>query len=121
MFRLKISVVLACYLITHIATAEEPRIKYPSDYKQAFTNYLSLDRTQNPDQIIRLFANDIALKGEGPGANEKIELVLGHGAARNHHERDHQPQKEIRCDPSLPVRRQWIAHSGGLRCSVVIG
>lgn len=33
-------------------------IAYPKDYKTSFTNYLSLDRTQNPDQIIRLFAND---------------------------------------------------------------
>ena len=63
MFRLKSSVVLSFCLVAYAVSAEEPRIKYPSDYKQTFTNYLSLDRTQNPDQIIRLFANDIALKG----------------------------------------------------------
>ena len=63
MFRTKSLIVLACYMIAYTVSAEEPRIKYPSDYKQTFTNYLSLDRTQNADQIIRLFANDIALKG----------------------------------------------------------
>lgn len=41
-------------------------IAFPKDYKTTFTNYLSLDRTQNPGQIIRLFANDIAIAGPGP-------------------------------------------------------
>jgi len=63
MIRITSSVALACCLFANAVSAEEPRIKYPADYKQTFTNYLSLDRTQNPDQIIRLFANDIALKG----------------------------------------------------------
>ncbi len=45
-------------------------IPFPADYRTTFTNYLSLDRTQNPDQIIRLFANDTAL--EGPGADGKL-------------------------------------------------
>jgi Cytochrome P460 len=44
-----------------VAFAQEERISFPSDYKTTFTNYLSLDRVQNDDQIIRLFANDIAL------------------------------------------------------------
>jgi len=38
-------------------------VAFPVDYQKTFTNYLSLDRTQNDDQIIRLFANDIAMKG----------------------------------------------------------
>lgn len=38
--------------------AEE--IVFPKDYK-TFENYLSIDRTQDPDQIIRLFANGKAL------------------------------------------------------------
>lgn len=42
------------------ATAGEG-ITFPADYKTTFTNYLSLDRTQNEDQIIRLFANDKTL------------------------------------------------------------
>ncbi|MEM9292400.1 MAG: cytochrome P460 family protein [Acidobacteriota bacterium] len=38
-------------------------VELPADYRETFTNYLSLDRVQNPDQIIRLFANDIAMQG----------------------------------------------------------
>ncbi|MBX2799910.1 MAG: cytochrome P460 family protein [Myxococcales bacterium] len=40
----------------------EQGIRFPADYL-SLHNYLSLDRTQNPDQIIRLFANDTALAG----------------------------------------------------------
>lgn len=46
--------------------AEEERIAFPADYK-SFTNYLSLDRVQNHDQIIRLFANDMALDAANAG------------------------------------------------------
>lgn len=42
-------------------------IAFPKDYKTSFSNYLSLDRTQNPDQIIRLFANDKALEAARAG------------------------------------------------------
>jgi hypothetical protein len=44
-----------------VAYAEDRRVEFPSDYANAFTNYLSLDRVQNPDQIIRLFANETAV------------------------------------------------------------
>ncbi len=44
-----------------LARAEEPRVTFPRDYTETFTNYLSLDRVQNPDQIIRLFANELAI------------------------------------------------------------
>ncbi len=50
-----------------LAGADEERISFPADYKTAFTNYLSLDRVQNDDQIIRLFANDTALDAAGAG------------------------------------------------------
>ncbi len=46
-----------------LSVAYADNISFPADYEQTFTNYLSLDRTQNPDQIIRLFANEQALKG----------------------------------------------------------
>lgn len=53
------------------AVAENPaHISYPADYKTSFTNYLSLDRTQNGDQIIRLFANDVAM--QGPAGDGKL-------------------------------------------------
>ena len=57
-------------LVTGSAWADSDQIKYPQDYRSSFTNYLSLDRTQNPDQIIRLFANNIAM--QGPGADGKL-------------------------------------------------
>lgn len=46
-----------------LAESAKSDIAFPKDYATTFTNYLSLDRTQNDDQIIRLFANDIAMKG----------------------------------------------------------
>lgn len=51
----------------------ETGIALPSDYRDTYTNYLSLDRVQNHDQIIRLFANDIAMQGP----NEDNELPFG--------------------------------------------
>lgn len=50
-----------------LARAGEERIPFPADYKTAFTNYLSLDRVQNDDQIIRLFANNAALEAARAG------------------------------------------------------
>lgn len=76
--RRKASVLMLCFglgvgLIASLALAEEPRISFPAGYQTAFENYLSLDRVQNPDQIIRLFANDVALKA----AKEGRELPNG--------------------------------------------
>lgn len=64
MIRLIFLICLALGLGVTASFASEDKItiKFPKDYK-SFTNYLSLDRTQNDDQIIRLFANDIAMKG----------------------------------------------------------
>lgn len=38
-------------------------VSFPSDYKNTFTPYLSLNRTQNHDQYIRLYINDQGLSG----------------------------------------------------------
>lgn len=46
---------------TSAAGAEQPRMPFPEGYRTSFENYLSLDRVQNPDQIIRLFANTAAM------------------------------------------------------------
>ncbi|MEM7246655.1 MAG: cytochrome P460 family protein [Acidobacteriota bacterium] len=45
-------------------------VAFPEGYRDTFTNYLSLDRVQNPDQVIRLFANDTALRG--PDENDEL-------------------------------------------------
>ena len=54
-------------LMAGAAYADEARIAFPADYKTAFANYLKLDRVQNEDQIIHLFANDIALNAAAAG------------------------------------------------------
>lgn len=53
--------------VATLARAGEERIPFPADYKTAFTNYLSLDRVQNDVQVIRLFANDVALEAARAG------------------------------------------------------
>jgi hypothetical protein len=60
----------AALTLSAIVNADENNIAFPENYRQTFTNYLSLDRTQNPDQIIRLFANDLAM--QGPGEDGKL-------------------------------------------------
>lgn len=41
--------------------ADDAKIAFPADYAKTFENYLSLDRTQNPDQVMRIFGNKVAL------------------------------------------------------------
>ena len=49
------------------AVGADEKITFPADYAQTMTNYLSLDRTQDPDQVIRLFANAKALDAAKAG------------------------------------------------------
>lgn len=51
-----------------LAWAANERIAFPASYADTFTNYLSLDRVQNDDQIIRLFANKTATDAAASGA-----------------------------------------------------
>ncbi len=67
------AVALGLSVAVSTAIADEERISFPADYSTKFDNYLSLDRAQNDDQIIRLFANEIALKA----AKEGSELPNG--------------------------------------------
>jgi len=53
------------FLISASAQGDADKIAFPENYRSTYTNYLSLDRTQNPDQVIRLFANDVAMQGPG--------------------------------------------------------
>lgn len=43
---------------------QDSPVEYPDGYEDMFSNYLSLDRTQEDAQIIRLFANDTAMQGK---------------------------------------------------------
>jgi len=45
----------------------DERVSFPADYRSEFSNYLSLDRTGTPDQVIRLFANDKAIAAAKAG------------------------------------------------------
>jgi len=47
------------------AQAPDDRVGFPADYATTFTNYVSVDR-QNGTQVMRIFANDIAMQGPGP-------------------------------------------------------
>jgi hypothetical protein len=58
---------VVCTVSAGVAEEKEARIAFPSAYNTTFKNYLSLDRVQNPDQIIRLFANDVALEAGSAG------------------------------------------------------
>ena len=68
--------ILALSLMTGVAAADDARISFPSDYKSTFTNYLNLDRVQNEDQIIHLFANDIAIEAAQAGKELPTGSVL---------------------------------------------
>lgn len=48
-------------------------IDFPADYLTNFTPYMSVDRTQNPDQHIRLYINDKGLSG----TDDKGQLPYG--------------------------------------------
>lgn len=58
------------------AAADENRIKFPADYRAKMENYLSLDRTQNEDQIIRLFASKETLEAAKSGGELPYGSVI---------------------------------------------
>lgn len=61
--------VALCLVLTAFVAAptRADGIALPKDYKTSFTNYLSLDRTQNADQIMRMFGNDKLLAAAKAG------------------------------------------------------
>jgi len=63
MHKLLMLIGAAVFLTSASAQDNKEKIAFPDNYRTTYTNYLSLDRTQNPDQIIRLFANDVAMQG----------------------------------------------------------
>lgn len=54
----------------------EERIAFPAGYATEFTMYLELDRVQNPGQVMRIYANDVALEGPGPDGRWADGAVL---------------------------------------------
>jgi len=63
-------------VVSSTVSGERQKIFLPENYRQTYTNYLSLDRVQNPDQIIRLFANDIAMQGPGEDGKMPFGSIL---------------------------------------------
>ena len=63
MIRALIVIAMTTAMAAPVAQEEEARIAFPAGYEKTFVNYLNLDRTQNHDQIIHLFANDVAAQG----------------------------------------------------------
>ncbi|MEQ8823927.1 MAG: cytochrome P460 family protein [Filomicrobium sp.] len=57
-------------------SAGDERIDFPADYRAKMINYLSLDRTQNDDQVIRLFAPKSALEAAQAGNEIPYGTVL---------------------------------------------
>lgn len=60
---MRIIVALLLTVAAVTSTSADERVSFPEDYRETFAEYLSLDRIQNPDQFIRLYANDIAMQG----------------------------------------------------------
>jgi len=58
------------------ASAEDAKIPFPAGYKINMINYLSLDRTQNPDQTIRLFTSKAALGAAKSGKKIPYGTVI---------------------------------------------
>jgi len=71
-----LSASLAAVLVASAALADKDRIVFPADYKTKMQNYVSLDRTQNEDQMIRLFAPKAALDAAKSGAELPDGTVL---------------------------------------------
>lgn len=68
---------LACIAVAALANAKDKEIAFPADYK-SYKNYLSLDRTGNEGQVIRLFANAKAAAGAGAdGALPDGSVLVG--------------------------------------------
>ena len=63
MKRLAILVGLFSLLATPLIAVEDRVLKFPKDYRENFTLYFTGDRLFEDEQTIRIFANDIALKG----------------------------------------------------------
>ena len=66
---------LAAMSLALTVQAEE-RIQFPAGYEDKMLNYLSLDRTQNDDQVIRLFATKETLAAAQAGKELPYGTVL---------------------------------------------
>ena len=59
-----------------LAVQAEERIQFPAGYEDKMLKYLSLDRTQNDDQVIRLYATKKTLAAAQAGQELPFGTVL---------------------------------------------
>ena len=71
MFKTIAGILITSVCLLSSALGEENKILFPQDYRTTFYNYVSNDRVMNPDQTIRIFANDIAI--QGPAEDGKLQ------------------------------------------------
>ena len=72
---------LAAMLLALTVQAEE-RIQFPAGYEDKMLNYLSLDHTQNDDQVIRLFATKNLWRQPRPARNCPMAQCLSPNSIR---------------------------------------
>jgi len=63
MIRTLVTATLGLGLLATVAIAGPDKVEWPAEYKTTFTHYFSGDRTANDKQVIRIFANPIAVQG----------------------------------------------------------
>ena len=76
MLRTAIAGSVLATLMGFVALADDAKINFPANYQDELINYLSLDRTQNDDQIIRLFASKEALEATKSGKELPYGTVI---------------------------------------------
>gem|GEM_PF-754496 len=57
------SLLLLLFLLSGSVVSAEERVPFPTGYHDSFVEYLSIDRIMNPDQIMRIYANEAAQQG----------------------------------------------------------
>jgi len=56
---------LSLILLSGAVVSADERVPFPAGYHDSFVEYLSIDRIMNPDQIMRIYANEAAQQGRG--------------------------------------------------------
>ena len=71
-----LSATAAGLLISSAALAGPERIEFPESYRDSFTPYATVNRADDRKQVVKLFANDVALASARDGAPLDSGAVL---------------------------------------------
>jgi hypothetical protein len=66
--RSALSATAAGLLISSAALAGPERIEFPEGYRDSFAPYATVNRADDRKQVVRIFANDVALASARDGA-----------------------------------------------------